>query len=112
AGITSRGLGQDFVPYEEKIPDAQHSIEMVPVEGGTFMMGSSDGEEDEAPPHKVMVDNFWMGKYEITWQQYDEFVEEKIDNVNPPTGAEVEIQADAVSLPTPPYIDMSFGMGR
>src|SRR5699024_5448468 len=115
-GTVPRGLGQGFSPYEEKIPDSEQNIEMVPVEGGSFMMGSPEGEdghkEDEGPQHEVKVDNFWMGKYEITWQQYDQFVEERIDNVSSPAGGEIEIEADAVSLPTPPYIDMSFGMGR
>jgi len=115
-GIAIRGQSQDFTPYEEEIPESGQSIEMVPVEGGTFQMGSPQSEtgreEDEGPVHEVKVDNFWMGKYEITWDQYDLFVEEKLNNVNIASGGEVEIEADAVSLPTPPYIDMSFGMGR
>lgn len=110
---------QDFAPYEEQIPNSEQSIEMVPIEGGTFLMGSPKEEEgrdsDEGPQKKVKVNSFWMGKYEITWQQYDLFVKEEIqdvrDNVSNAEG-EVEIEADAVSLPTPPYIDMSFGMGR
>ncbi|WP_221930105.1 formylglycine-generating enzyme family protein [Fodinibius sediminis] len=109
-------MAQEFVPYEEHIPESEESIEMVPVEGGTFMMGSPEDETgreaDEGPRNKVKVDDFWMGKYEITWQEYDLFVEEKLENVSTPSGGEVNVEADAVSLPTPPYIDMSFGMGR
>lgn len=110
---------ENFVSYTELIPGTDVSIEMVPVPGGEFMMGSPAGEEgrreDEGPQRRVKVDSFWMGKYEITWQQYDLFVKEELSKLKshlPPSGAEVEIPADAVSLPTPPYIDMSFGMGR
>lgn len=107
---------QDFTPYEEEIPGSGQSIEMVPVEGDTFLMGSPEEETgreaDEGPQNEVKVGSFWMGKYEITWQQYDLFVKEEIDNVTIAAEGEVNIEADAVSLPTPPYIDMSFGMGR
>lgn len=108
-----------FESYSQDIPGTNASIEMVPVSGGTYMMGSPADEtgraEDEGPRHRVKVDDFWMGKYEITWNQYDLFVKEKIENLGnrvPVAAAEVDISIDAVSLPTPPYIDMSFGMGR
>lgn len=109
----------NFESYSQNIPGTDVSIEMVPVPGGTFMMGSpadEEGrEEDEGPLHRVKVDDFWMGKYEISWKQYDIFVKEKVDNLKNRSlndAAEVDISVDAVSLPTPPYIDMSFGMGR
>ncbi|MCW9706360.1 formylglycine-generating enzyme family protein [Fodinibius salsisoli] len=116
-GLANHALAQDFSPYEEAIPGSDQQIEMVPIEGGTFLMGSpreeSGREEDEGPQKKVRVNPFWMAQYEVTWQEYDLFVEEKLDDVTSPAEeGEVAIQADAVSLPTPPYIDMSFGMGR
>ncbi len=48
---------------------------MVLVEGGTFSMGSNDGERDEQPVHSVTVRSFYMSKYEVTFEQYDEFCE-------------------------------------
>lgn len=40
---------------------------MVLVEGGSFVMGSNDGEyENEKPPHKVTVSSFYVGKTEVT----------------------------------------------
>jgi formylglycine-generating enzyme required for sulfatase activity len=39
---------------------------MVWVEGGTFLMGSTDGDDDEEPVHSVTVGGFYMGKYEVT----------------------------------------------
>jgi len=47
--------------------------EMVFVEGGSFTMGSKDGNDDEAPEHKVKVSNFFIGKYEVTVAEYREF---------------------------------------
>ena len=47
------------------------SFEMVFVEGGTFQMGSNDGESDEQPVHQVTLSNYHIGKTEVTqelWQ--------------------------------------------
>lgn len=112
------GEAKSFDRYSQPIPGSGQSIEMVPIPGGTFMMGSPEDEQgreaDEGPRHKVRVDSFWMGVYEITWDQYDLFVKEEIEKLEQqiPASPPVKLEADAVSLPTPPYIDMSFGMGR
>jgi sulfatase modifying factor 1 len=49
-------------------------MEFVWIPGGCFMMGcvseSRECEPDERPVHKVCVDGFWIGKYEVTNQQY------------------------------------------
>ena len=40
-------------------------------------MGSPADEakrnEDEGPQHPVKIAPFWMGKYEVTWDEYDQF---------------------------------------
>lgn len=46
-------------------------FEMLPVEGGTFMMGGTEQKgkvvrEDELPSHEVTLDHFKMGKTEVT----------------------------------------------
>ena len=48
---------------------------MVQVQGGTFNMGSSKGTIDETPVHKVTVDNFSIGKYEVTIGEFKKFVD-------------------------------------
>jgi formylglycine-generating enzyme required for sulfatase activity len=50
-------------------------IEMVWVEGGSYLMGSNEGEEDEKPVHEVTLKGFYMGKYEVTRGQFRKFVE-------------------------------------
>jgi len=59
---------------------ANLSLNMVSVSGGTFVMGCTSEqsicEDDETPVHSVTVDDFEISKYEITNQQYAEFMNE------------------------------------
>jgi sulfatase modifying factor 1 len=48
--------------------------EMVFVKGGTFQMGSNDGESDQKPVHSVTVSDFYMGKYEVTVAEFEKFI--------------------------------------
>jgi len=48
---------------------------LVWIPGGEFTMGSADGGKDEKPPHKVRVQGFWLGKFEVTNRQYAKFLE-------------------------------------
>lgn len=62
-------------PYVETIPGTKVKFEMVAIPGGTFLMGSPKSEKgrqpDEGPRHWVQVRAFWMGKYEVTWDELD-----------------------------------------
>jgi formylglycine-generating enzyme required for sulfatase activity len=57
--------------------DPVTGMEFVWVPGGSFMMGSPSGEQgrddDEGPVHRVELDGFWMGKYEVTNAEYRMF---------------------------------------
>ncbi len=58
-------------------------MEFIWVPGGCFQMGSNLGDvnvraADEKPVHKVCLDGFWMGKYEVTQGQW-----KKIMGTNP-----------------------------
>ncbi|GAC1470586.1 MAG: formylglycine-generating enzyme family protein [Isosphaeraceae bacterium] len=109
-------------PYVESIAGTELTFSMVPIAGGTFTMGSPASEkkrsEDEGPEHLVTIAPFWMGKCEVTWDEYDQFgfsmdkkkkKREKVDLAQQP---ETEKAADAVTRPTPPYADETFGFGR
>jgi formylglycine-generating enzyme required for sulfatase activity len=52
--------------------DSTTGIEMVSVKGGCYQMGDTfgDGESDEKPVHEVCVDDFYIGKYEVTQGQW------------------------------------------
>ena len=44
--------------------------EMVFVKGGEFNMGSKNGGYDEKPVHKVYLDDFYIGRYEVTQAEW------------------------------------------
>ncbi len=48
------------------------TLEMVAIPGGTFLMGSPEGEgyDDEKPQHEVTVEPFFIGKYPVTQAQW------------------------------------------
>lgn len=48
---------------------------MVFVDEGSFRMGATDGDQDEAPPHEVSLSPFFIDQYEVTNAQYQQFVE-------------------------------------
>ncbi|HOZ47015.1 MAG TPA: SUMF1/EgtB/PvdO family nonheme iron enzyme [Candidatus Hydrogenedentes bacterium] len=45
-------------------------VPMILVPGGAFTMGSTEGADDEAPPHTVSVSSFAMDTYEVTQDQF------------------------------------------
>ncbi|MEK7306171.1 MAG: formylglycine-generating enzyme family protein [Nitrospirota bacterium] len=51
---------------------------MVFVKGGCYDMGDTfgDGDPDEKPVHNVCVDDFYMGKYEVTVVEFRKFIQE------------------------------------
>ena len=60
---------------EYQLPEAikqKIMTQMVKIEGGEFMMGTDapDARDIEKPAHKVILDDFYIGKYEITQDIY------------------------------------------
>jgi formylglycine-generating enzyme required for sulfatase activity len=49
--------------------------EFVRIPGGRFAMGSTEGQEDEAPVHVVHVDAFEIGVYPVTRAEYSDFLQ-------------------------------------
>ena len=85
AVLTSRGEFKDVQTlgkesgedYTEELGNAI-TLDMVAIPGGTFIMGSPEGEgyNHEKPQHEVTVQPFFMGKYPITQAQYQEVMGE------------------------------------
>jgi sulfatase modifying factor 1 len=46
------------------------------IPGGEFLMGSKDFYPEEAPVHRVRVDDFWIDRHPVTNAQYATFVSE------------------------------------
>lgn len=55
-----------------RFTDTVTGMEFIFVKGGCFQMGDTfgDGKPDEKPVHEVCVDDFYMGKYEVTQGQW------------------------------------------
>lgn len=49
--------------------------EMVRIPPGRFIMGSSNGAANEQPVHTVEIKGFEISKYEITFDEFDEFTQ-------------------------------------
>ncbi|MBS0266561.1 MAG: SUMF1/EgtB/PvdO family nonheme iron enzyme [Planctomycetes bacterium] len=105
--------------YTEVLTGTDVTFDMVPIPGGEFVMGSPEGEanrgEDEGPQHKVKIAPFWMGKCEVTWDEYDIFsfsLDVKRRAVTKTAETDRDKIADAITKPTKPYTDMTFNKGH
>jgi formylglycine-generating enzyme required for sulfatase activity/uncharacterized caspase-like protein len=72
------------------------TLEMVSIPGGSFKMGSPSGEEsrnsNESPQHDVNVPAFFMGRFEVTQEQY-----QKVMGTNPSNFKKVKRPVESVS---------------
>ena len=97
-----------FKPYTQNIPGTAVSFNLVPIPGGVFTMGSKTNEAgrdaDEGPQTTFNISPFWMGQFEVTQDEYLSFFRDINFAINS--------DADAVTRPSPPYIDFSPGMGK
>ena len=93
--------------YTVTIPNTTVTYTMAPVPAGEFLMGAAGATADERPQHKVRLDAFWMQAHEVTWDEYLLFM--FADQAR-----EIEHRdalVDALSRPTAPFVEMSFGRG-
>ena len=111
-------IEEDMTDYESVIPETGVKYEMVAIKGGEFTMGSPPSEDgafdDEHPQHPVGIEPFWMGKFEVTWDQFQPFMITKVARYK--DGSPKSYPPDptipfTVTKPTTPYVEMSFGMG-
>jgi formylglycine-generating enzyme required for sulfatase activity len=115
ASVEQAGNPAEMKAYSETIPGTRVKFDMAPIAAGSFTMGSPDGEAghsaDEAPQHEVSIPAFWMATMEVTWDEYDLFAFAK-EIEKKPAPATPATNADALTRPTPPYADESFGFGK
>jgi formylglycine-generating enzyme required for sulfatase activity len=95
--------------YKVTIPNTTITFDMAPAPAGEFTMGSSapNAKPDEQPPHKVKMQAFWMQAHEVTWDAYllFMFADQAKETGHP------DATVDALSRPTAPFVEMSFGRG-
>lgn len=99
---------QPFEPYEQSIPGSVIKFKMVPINGGSFTMGSPESEKgrdaDEGPQKKITISPFWMGAFEVTHDEFDLFFKDAATSQN--------LGTDAITRPSPQYVDLSWDMGK
>ncbi len=118
AEVSKEKTPGDMKPYSTMIPGSEIAYDMVPIPGGKFKIGSPENEAgrkpDESPQREVEISPFWMGKLEVTWPEFHLFMypdEEKKIRETKNLPEDLNKLTDAVSHPTQPYVEMSFGMG-
>jgi len=81
ASLVFQAQGQsDVTPgevFRDSLQDGSLGPEMVWIPAGTFRMGDiqGGGDSEEQPVHEVSVDGFAMGRFEVTFDEYDKFAE-------------------------------------
>jgi acetoin utilization deacetylase AcuC-like enzyme/formylglycine-generating enzyme required for sulfatase activity len=70
--VTNCRRAEDTVDVP-KVVKTKTGIEMVVIPAGFFDMGSSKGASDETPVHKVLVDSFWMDRFEVVQEQFKKY---------------------------------------
>jgi formylglycine-generating enzyme required for sulfatase activity len=107
-GLMAQDSAQNFSAYTFNLPGSTLQTKMVPIKAGSFLMGSAENEQgrdpDEGPQRRVAIAAFWMGAFEVTRDEFDVFY--KDDNTSENN------DVDAVTRPSPQYVDLSWGMGK
>ncbi|MDH3369013.1 MAG: formylglycine-generating enzyme family protein, partial [Gemmatimonadota bacterium] len=107
---------EGFTDYTEYIPGTTVSFEMVAIPGGTFRMGSPESEPyrraDEGPVHSVAVDSVWMGRIEVTWDEFEAWYRATRSEGRSDTRLMEDEGVDAITGATPPYVPPDQGWGK
>jgi len=106
--IVSAQSSTELSLYEITIPSSIVKFKMLPVPGGNYKLGSAADEKgrrpDEGPQRSISVAPFWMSEHEVTYDEFLLFFNDENTSRNS--------DVDAVTRPTPQYIDLSWGMGK
>ncbi len=91
----------DFKNFTETIPESNIAFEMIAVDGGVTIIGSSHNRS------KVKISSFFIGKAEVSWDEYLLFLRETESE------GRSEQVLDGISGATPPWgnPDQGWGMG-
>ena len=87
--------------YTETIPGTAVSFEMRLIESGQFNLAETD--------KTIVFDSFWIGAKEVTHDMYAIFKLKAQDSEA--TNADEAFLPDAITRPSPPYEDLTWGMG-
>jgi len=69
-------LDNSFYPSKSVNKGSYIIPAVIHIKAGSFIMGSNNGDADEKPVHRVYIQSFYIGKYEVTFDEYDKFCED------------------------------------
>jgi len=110
-----------FADFTEQIPGSRVNFDMVAIPGGTYTIGSPETEPyretDEGPQRELQMGDFWIGKAEVTWNEYEAFYaqtsgEGRSEDQVALAAAGLPENLEAVTGPTPAYGNPGQGWGR
>ncbi|MBT3922244.1 MAG: formylglycine-generating enzyme family protein [Nitrospina sp.] len=109
---SSSNLNKRVVPIqyspEDQVKASKAPEGMVFIKGGCFIMGNDYAQEDEKPEHEVCVDDFYLGKYEVTQARW-----EKVMGFNPSKFSGADLPVEQVNyLNVQKFIQKSEGACR
>lgn len=84
------------------IPGTITTLQLVQIPEGDFVMGDA--------ALQVSLSSFWMTTHEITHDAYRKFQELGLTS-DKLAAAAANAEADGITGPTPPYLDLTYGMG-
>jgi formylglycine-generating enzyme required for sulfatase activity len=67
---------------------------------------------DEAPPHPVQIEPFWLGRCEVTWDEFNLYLLEHGGTTEQDNAKPLKDDPDAITGPSMPYVDMLYGHGE
>lgn len=109
-----------FENYTEYVPGTSVQFDMIAIPGGVFTMGSPQDESyrqtDEGPVRSVRVSQFWMGKTEVSWDEFEAYYRKNVTEGRTTDRRLASSQAgsklDGLTGPTPPYGNPDQGWGK
>lgn len=98
----AKPTAKPLTAYTETIPGTVVKFDMIPVPGATYTIT----DPKTGKPKEVTIKPFYIGKTEVTWDEFDVFVHKLDSPETQKTGG-----ADAISRPSKPYgaVDRGFG---
>ena len=76
--LVSPSITQETKELTKNWVSPSTGIEFLHISAGCFRMGTENGFDFESPVHDVCVNEFYLGKFEVTQEQWDKFMPDNL----------------------------------
>lgn len=97
-------IAQSLTPFVETIPGTAVKFEMIPLPAGALEFTQGDSSNGKTA---IGIKPIWIGKTEVTWDEYDVFAFQLDKQKHPAVGS-----LDAITRPSKPYGAPDRGFGH